>query len=186
MTEERDEFETALVRFAAAMDAIGVEYMVSGSMAMSFYARGRTTADIDVVVDPAPSDFKNMSKVLTEDFDADADVIVDELRRGGTFNVLTPDAGIKIDVITRKRAIEPDESWNRRQTFPVGDQDVQVISAEDLVLAKLYWAKDSHSEMQLRDVRNVLKEPSIDRVYIERRVGEMRLEEIWREATTDE
>jgi hypothetical protein len=40
--------------------------------------------------------------------------------------------------------------------------------------------------MQLRDVRNVLKEPRIDRVYIERRVGEMRLEEIWREATTDE
>ena len=186
MAEERDEFETALIRFAAAMDAIGVEYMVSGSMAMSFYARGRTTADIDIVVDPKPSDFRNMSKVLTEDFEADADVIADELRRGGMFNVLTRDTGVKIDVISRKRALEADESWNRRLTFQVEDQDVQIISAEDLIIAKLYWAKDSHSEMQLKDVRNMLKEPSIDRSYVERRVGEMRLQEIWREAVRDE
>ncbi len=167
------------------MDAIGVEYMVSGSMAMSFYARGRTTADIDIVVDPRPSDFRNMSEVLTEDFDVDPDVIIDELRRGGMFNVLTPDAGVKIDVISRKRALESDESWRRRQTFSVEDQDVQVISAEDLIIAKLYWAKDSHSEMQLSDVRNILKEPTIDRTYVERRVREMRLEEIWREAAVE-
>ena len=29
------------------------------------------------------------------------------------------------------------------------------MSKEDLIISKLYWAKDSHSEQQLRDVKNL-------------------------------
>ena len=31
-----------------------------------------------------------------------------------------------------------------------------IVSKEDLILFKLVWAKNSHSEMQLRDVANLL------------------------------
>ena len=30
------------------------------------------------------------------------------------------------------------------------------MSAEDLLLSRLYWAKDSHSELQLQDARNII------------------------------
>jgi predicted nucleotidyltransferase len=185
VAEQRNPQREALIRFAAAMDAIGVEYMVSGSTAMNFYAQPRTTRDIDIVVDPRPSDFRNMCKVLTEDFDGDAEVILNELRRGGMFNVLVPEEDVKIDVIIRARDVQPNEAWSRRQTFTLDDQDVKVISPEDLVVAKLYWARSSHSELQLNDVRNLLKEP-LDTRYIRRRVVLMGLTDVWREATANE
>lgn len=33
---------------------------------------------------------------------------------------------------------------------------VWIVSPEDLLLSKLVWAKDSHSEMQLNDVRGLI------------------------------
>ena len=56
------------------------------------------------------------------------------------------------------------------------------ISAEDLVLAKLLWAKDSHSEMQIKDVRNLLKTvKSLDIAYIEKWSVELGLENLFKE-----
>ena len=48
-----------------------------------------------------------------------------------------------------------------------------IVSKEDLILSKLYWAKDSHSEFQLRDVKNLLAS-GYDTAYLEdwsRRLG---------------
>jgi hypothetical protein len=44
---------------------------------------------------------------------------------------------------------------------------INITAPEDLVISKLYWAKDSKSEMQVKDVRNILKTVSdIDIDYI--------------------
>jgi hypothetical protein len=51
-----------------------------------------------------------------------------------------------------KAAIEK----KQRSAQSLGDFETWIVSCEDLVLSKLVWAKDSKSEMQLRDVRNLL------------------------------
>ena len=57
------------------------------------------------------------------------------------------------------------------------------ISPEDLVISKLSWAKDSHSEMQLKDVQNLVKTvDSLDLKYIENWISQLRLEQIYKEA----
>ena len=38
----------------------------------------------------------------------------------------------------------------------LGDFETWIVSREDLILSKLYWASDSKSELQLRDVKNLL------------------------------
>jgi len=60
---------------------------------------------------------------------------------------------------------------------------IDIASPEDLVISKLYWAKDSLSEMQIRDVRNMIKTvPDMDTEYIEKWVARLGLEEIYRKA----
>jgi hypothetical protein len=54
------------------------------------------------------------------------------------------------------------------------------VSKEDLILSKHYWAKDSHSELQLRDVTNLVA-TGCDRAYIERWTGELGLANLWQE-----
>ena len=51
-----------------------------------------------------------------------------------------------------------------------------------IVISKLDWARDSRSEVQLRDVRNLLAaEPDLDRQYLARWVGHLGLDSLYRE-----
>ena len=58
------------------------------------------------------------------------------------------------------------------------------VSAEDLVISKLVWSKDSHSEMQLKDVANLIGTVgNLDLKHIDNWVRELGLEQIYKEAT---
>jgi hypothetical protein len=44
-----------------------------------------------------------------------------------------------------------------------------LVTPEDLLLSKLLWAAESHSEIQLQDVRNLIRSVAhLDWTYIER------------------
>lgn len=59
------------------------------------------------------------------------------------------------------------------------------MSREDLVLSKLVWAKDSRSEMQLRDVRNLLS-ADCDTEYLVSRAKILGVEKLLGELLVDE
>jgi len=48
------------------------------------------------------------------------------------------------------------EEFARRRRIAPGDFETWIVTREDLILSKLYWARQSTSELQLRDVRNLL------------------------------
>lgn len=56
---------------------------------------------------------------------------------------------------------EDDEFGNlkfeRKRKLKFNRTEVCVISIEDLIISKLNWAKDSFSEVQLNDVRELMK-----------------------------
>jgi len=54
------------------------------------------------------------------------------------------------------------------------------VSKEDLIISKLCWAKDSHSEFQLRDVKNLLKS-GYDATYLQTWTEKLGLENLLRE-----
>jgi hypothetical protein len=57
-----------------------------------------------------------------------------------------------------------------------------LVTAEDLLLSKLVWAAESHSEMQLQDVRNLIRSVGdLDWTYIERWADELTVGELLRE-----
>jgi hypothetical protein len=62
----------------------------------------------------------------------------------------------------------------RRQKVSILDFTTYIVSKEDLIISKLWWAKDSYSEIQLGDVKNLLA-TGYDREYVERWALELRL-----------
>jgi len=58
-----------------------------------------------------------------------------------------------------------------------------VVSPEDLIISKLFWAKDSKSELQLNDVSSIIKYQAekLDWEYIKYWVKELGLGQIWGE-----
>ncbi len=58
------------------------------------------------------------------------------------------------------------------------------MSKEDLIISKLYWARESHSELQLRDVKNLLAS-GYDVEYLERWTRRLQLSTLLQECLND-
>ena len=67
----------------------------------------------------------------------------------------------------RKPAEYRQVEFDRRKKIALEDFNTFIVSKEDLILSKLVWATDSHSEMQLRDVSNLLS-TGYDETYLAR------------------
>ena len=77
------------------------------------------------------------------------------------------------------------EEFARRRRAQIGDVPMWVVSAEDLILSKLNWARDSRSEIQLRDVRSVIAaHASLDWAYLEAWAGTLGVSGLLAEART--
>ena len=60
------------------------------------------------------------------------------------------------------------------------DMDIYVVAPEDLILSKLYWARDSLSELQLGDVKNLLNGvEKLDEDYLEEWARYLKIEELF-------
>jgi hypothetical protein len=53
---------------SARLDGAGIGYMLTGSMAMNYYAQPRMTRDIDLVVALRPGDTDRVVRLFTPDY----------------------------------------------------------------------------------------------------------------------
>ncbi len=88
----------------------------------------------------------------------------------------------KVDVIVLKDAPYRIEEFERRRTVEVDSHPLWIVSPEDLVLSKLVWAKDSRSELQLRDVRSIIAfQSTLDWTYMEKWAASLSVTSLLRE-----
>ena len=163
-----DELEI-LKSVAARLQAVGIAYMVTGSMAMNFYATPRMTRDIDLVVELRESDVARVVGLFHGEYYIDRDMVAQAIRNRSMFNMIHNDLVVKVDCVVRKETAYRREEFARRRTMTLDGESITVVAPEDLILSKLEWAKDSRSAMQLDDVRNVLRSvTTLDQGYLER------------------
>ena len=166
------------------LEAAGIPYMVTGSVASSFHGEPRATRNIDIVVDPTASSLDAFIGSLTPDqFSVDSEAARTALVERSQFNVIEMPSGWKVDLLIRKNRPFSVEELARRQPAEVLGSPTFVASAEDVVIAKLEWAKAGESERQLRDVAAILavSGDGLDYPYIERWVSALGLQEPWSE-----
>lgn len=155
--------------------------MVSGSIAMNFYAQPRMTRDIDIVVELTPAAARRLPGLFSSDFYVDSDDVNDAVRDQGMFNIIHNTSIVKVDFIVRKEGPYRRMEFARRRTAAVEGAPISIVSPEDLLLSKLCWARDGDSGMQLQDARNiVLSRQDLDWAYLERWAGELGVKDLLR------
>jgi predicted nucleotidyltransferase len=173
-----DEF-TVLATVAARLDAAGIAYMLSGSVAMGYYAQPRMTRDIDIVVELGHARADALVVSLAADFYIDARAVHEAVDQHGMFNAIHSTLIVKVDFIVRKPSAYRRVEFGRRRSVVIDGTRLSLVTAEDLILSKLDWARDSRSEMQLRDVRNLLESaPDLDRRYLEEWITALDLRDV--------
>lgn len=180
MTEELE----VLLQVTGRLDRAGIDYMITGSMATNFYTVPRMTRDIDIVVELAEKDLDRFIPLFEADFYFEPDAVCSATKNKGMFNLIENERIVKIDFIVRKDTPYRRREFSRRRRVAVDDRNIYLVAPEDLILSKLEWAKESRSEMQLSDVRNLLKSVRpLNRRYLARWAKELGIESLYREVS---
>lgn len=150
-----EEFEV-LKDITRRLHSAGIEYMMTGSMALAVYATPRMTRDIDIVLYISMQKAATLVNMFADDCYIDEQSVHVAIRDKGMFNIIHNESLMKIDCIVLKEDEYSQVSFTNRRNVHIEDAVISVIAPEDLILAKLIWAKKSGSELQLRDVHQML------------------------------
>lgn len=152
MSAELEVLQDALAR----LEREGIAYMLTGSLASSYYAEPRMTRDIDLVVEFPAGEARRIAALFEPEYYVSEVDVERALLGRGMFNVLHLEKLVKLDLIVRKDEPFRRHEFGRRVRVRLAGFDLWIATREDLILSKLAWARDSQSELQLRDVRALL------------------------------
>ncbi len=175
--------EEAIGRLVRKLEALGIPYMLAGSVASSHHGRPRATNDADVVIDPTPGALEDLvAALLAEGYYVDLQIAREALRARRLFNAIDPQTAFKIDLIIRKDRPYSREEFSRRERRDLGGLSISIATAEDTLVSKLEWArKAGGSERQLDDASGILEVCGgrLDRAYVEKWATALGVADLW-------
>jgi hypothetical protein len=178
--------ESLLRELCLALNAAKIPFMITGSMAASWHGAGRATLDVDLIIDPSPTQLDALMAALER---PGLYVEPESARRARDdrtmFNIIDINTGWKADLIFRKEREFSQVEFDRRVAGQLDDVPIWVTAVEDLILAKLEWAHLGGSTRQLEDVASLLavSGPSLDTSHVERWAARLGVTAEWRAAS---
>ena len=171
-----------LVQIARILDHLKIPYFITGGISVLVWGRPRFTADIDLVVEMTLDDIAKLSEalhLLSPEGYIDTDMMKDALNTHGEFNFIESNTGIKVDFWILSNSEFDQSRLRRRVAKEILGAPVYFTSAEDLILIKLKWYKESESDRQRADVESILKiTKNIDYEYLQKMARKLDLGEI--------
>jgi len=161
----QNEFLKSLIE---RLEEAEIDYMVSGSLGSSFYGEPRATNDIDMVIAPNQRQLEVFIKSLGENYYVSPEAAWNALSNKSMFNIIDTKGGWKADLIIRKQRPFSRKEFTRRHFAEIMEIKLFVVSAEDAILSKLEWCKETDSERQFRDAVGVatVQWPKLDKDYL--------------------
>jgi hypothetical protein len=157
------DFFKVLIRFFADND---IEYMLSGSVAMSIYTVPRATRDFDFVVKISPKDVDLFTNYFQEGYYCESESIFDAIHHQSIFNIIDFKSGFKADFIILKNEKYRQTEFQRKIQTTFLDIPIWVVSKEDLILSKLLWIQDFQSPLQMQDISQLTETHDYDEQYV--------------------
>lgn len=148
-----------------------IPYMVTGALSVIFYGRPRVSHDIDFVIEANRKDIEKVKKAfaaLPHDFVVQKDSIEDAIVHKYSFNILHLPTMLKLDFFLLKNEEFDRIRFQRKKALNVFGQKMTFASAEDTILIKLLWYKDTKIEKHLIDAAFVyqIQKDNLDKSYL--------------------
>lgn len=162
--------EDLVVAVFDALMALGVPFMVSGSLASNFYGVPRATQDADLVLDLDRLAVDAFRERLGGRFDVDAQLAFETVTGSRRIMARATDSGFQVELFDRTDDAHDRERFARRQVVQVLERAVALPTAEDVIITKLRWAKAAGRRKDFEDARNVaaVQSATLDWDYLHR------------------
>ena len=172
-------------RVSGSLERAGIAWMLTGSFASNYYGAPRSTQDIDLVIAATPQQIRTFIGQLSEnEYYFDLETAVEAAQRHSLFNIIDIATGWKIDLIFQKPGDFHHQAFQRRTRAELEGIPVFVATAEDVIIAKLEWAKTTESSQQITDIARILqvRREQLDQRHIEKWVTALELATGWKAA----
>lgn len=149
-----------LVAIGRVLDALGVPWVLGGSLASSLVGEPRSTMDIDVAVVLRAGQVDRLVVAVQDDYYVSAEQAREAALRHTSFNLIHHASGMKVDLFPLSDDPLDVRQLAGRHLVEVGPGvSVWVGAAVDQVLRKLRWYQlgGEASERQWRDVVSILR-----------------------------
>jgi len=164
----------AITPIVEALEQLGVNYHIGGSVASSVHGIVRATIDADLVAELRQEHVRPLVKRLEADYYIDEDAVKDAVRRRSSFNAIHLETMLKVDVFIPKARLFDQEELRRVRLQPLVEntRPFYVASPEGTILNKLEWYRmgGEVSDRQWNDILGVLKVQgtNLDMAYLQR------------------
>jgi hypothetical protein len=182
-------FHTAIIAIVNTFQSLRIPYAIGGSVASGVRGIIRATNDVDFIASMESSHVKPFAASLGPDFYADEDYIRTSLQYGRSFNVIHMPTAFKMDVFPATEEFHHAQlDHATTATFDFFGQSItcRVVSAEDVLLAKLRWFRltGNSSERQWNDLRGVVTVSGthLDREYLKSWAAKLGVSELLQKA----
>lgn len=180
-----------LVQVVGALEGLGIQYVIVGSIASSIHGEYRASADIDIVADVQLDHVEPLVESLKAEYYVDDLMIRRAISEGRSFNLIHLNAIFKVDVFVPTTELAQQQLIRREKhrLQSSGEQQIWVATAEDTILAKLHWYRLGReiSELQWRDVQGIMatRGKALDYRYLDEWAEKLGLVELLRRALTE-
>lgn len=172
--------------FTERLRELGLDYVVTGSVASSSYGEPRFTHDIDLVLALPRDAVEDLWKAfpVEEFYCPPTEVLRAEAERGGGghFNLVHHESGFKADVYVA--ADDELTTWamtNAREIEVQSGKILRLAPPEFVILGKLQFYSEGGGERHVRDIRAMheVAGDDIDAELLSRWVRRLGLEDTW-------
>ena len=169
---------------AAALDAAGIDYMITGSVAASLLGQPRSTHDIDLVVAVDERSAEALLRAFPPPgYLLDRPAVLSAVRRKSVFSLMDTRTGDKVDFWPLTSEPFDQARFARKQEQDVLGTTMKVTAPGDLILKKLVWAKQcGGSEKQFKDALSVyeVQRDVLDEQDLDAWARRLNVEDLWR------
>lgn len=179
---------TELLTYSTTVfERLGVPYAIVGSMASSFFGEARLTNGVDILADLRPEHVRPLLDAFPADvYYVSEDAVRSAIVQRSQFNIIHPDAGLKVDVmLPQDSAYDVQRLARRGRGWPQGASAPSFFaSPEDVIVKKLEFHLEGGSDKHIRDIAGIIKAGAValDVAYIEHLADEIGNLNGWREA----
>jgi hypothetical protein len=171
------------------LDAIGIDYMVTGSVASSLQGEPRLSHDIDIVVAVQPSAVpKLLQGFPPPDYYLDEESMRSAMASKDMFNLIDVKGGDKVDFWMLTDDAFDRSRFARKYEENFMGMKIKISRAEDSILMKLRWAELSGgSEKQFTDALRVyeVQFKNLDISYMEGWARALKVESLWKRVQSE-
>lgn len=148
--------EDAVIAVIDALEALGVPYMLVGSLSSNFYGVPRATQDADFVIEMGNQPLGELRPRLGDAFQFDRQTTFETVSMTVRHVIDVPRCHFRIELFELSKDEHDQERFRRRRRAEILGRQVWLPTAEDVVVTKLFWAATRSPTKDRDDLRNVI------------------------------